>query len=145
VRWILVLSNALPVWIALVLAASPVLSQEPVARPVHWPDATTVVDQVLEGERSVAISTALATCPRENPYGDTVWAALLALDVRRIVSRPEAGMVSGVMPGKVGHPAAGWNGWGGVPAPHRGSRRTAFPTPAGAHTFHTPPEASNEP
>jgi hypothetical protein len=70
-------------WIVLVLAASPALAQEPATRPADWPDATTVVQQILDGGRSLAITRALATCPQDNPYGDTVWSALLTMDLPR--------------------------------------------------------------
>jgi hypothetical protein len=63
----------------LFLGASPGFAQERVERQEHWPNAQTILRQFLDGENSVAIATAIMTCPKQNPYGDTLWVALLAM------------------------------------------------------------------
>lgn len=65
---LLVLVNAQPVW-----------AQNRAGRDSTWPDAETVLQQLLDGERSVAISRAIRACPAHNPYGDSIWSALLAM------------------------------------------------------------------
>lgn len=63
--------------IGMLLAGTTVLAQTPTQRPDHWPDAAGVVELALAGAHSLAVTTAFYACPSENPYGDTVWVAML--------------------------------------------------------------------
>jgi hypothetical protein len=70
-----------------ILGANPVFGQQQrVTRPGGWPDAQTIIRQFLAGESNPTISTALATCPSQNPYGDTVWVALLERELAPILA-----------------------------------------------------------
>lgn len=62
------------------LATSAASAQERQHRPRDWPDASTIFQRFLAGEQSIPISTAIRTCPSANPYGDSVWTALLAVE-----------------------------------------------------------------
>jgi hypothetical protein len=71
-------AGLLAVWI---LGANPVLAQPQVTRPAGWPDARTILQQFSAGENGVEITAAISSCPSENPYGDTVWVALLGQEL----------------------------------------------------------------
>lgn len=60
----------------LCLAPDPALSQES-ARPPEWPPSEDLVQQFLNGDQGIIVSTGVGTCPDRNPYGDSIWVALL--------------------------------------------------------------------
>jgi hypothetical protein len=62
------------------LAPCPAFAQKGPNRPSDWPNTEAVVQQFLASRQSVAISTAIGTCPQHNPYGDSVWTALLSFE-----------------------------------------------------------------
>jgi hypothetical protein len=64
----------------LVASAQLLRAQDLPERPADGPDAAAVVQAIIEGRRGPPISTALRVCPPQNPYGDTVWSAVLGLD-----------------------------------------------------------------
>jgi hypothetical protein len=88
------LLSAAGLLVAWSLGANAALAQPQVTRPAGWPDARTILQQFSAGENGVAITAAIARCPAQNPYGDTLWVALLGRDLTPALSTSLAALWS---------------------------------------------------
>jgi hypothetical protein len=64
--------------VALVVLFQTPLGAQQVPLPKGWPDAATVLERFKAGDDRHTSRGAIGMCPRESPYGDQLWSALLA-------------------------------------------------------------------